>query len=148
VTSATTRADVEDAAFLAGVKDPQKMHRLLRVVDQYAYWVSRKMTMLEDSYPEEPVPDKRIKYKCPECQERYAVDLFPPGKRENTAHPYDCLGCGGADRKLYKCPVCDLPKPVADFPEAKRKAPHLRVPCNWCSPRTVTHQDAGYARKR
>ena len=147
MTSVTSRDDVQGAIWRAGVKDPRKVDELLRVIDSYAYGLARRAVQLEEAVPGEPHQDGRALYLCRGCGDRLPLSLFPQDKQLNPAHPYDCLGCGGKDRKEYLCQECGQHKPLSEFPEEKRLNPRLRTPCSYCAPRKITLQDAGH-RKR
>jgi hypothetical protein len=149
MTSATSRDDVEQQAWLAGIRDPLKMTRLMRTVDLYAYSLARTLTPLEEasSEPDEKKDDGRVRYLCRKCDERLPLRAFPPEKQDDPGHPYDCITCGSTDRREYWCPDCETKRPVSDFPERKRQDPRRRVSCTYHDARRITPEDAGSAKK-
>lgn len=143
MTSRISREVVEDAAWKAGVRDVKKMNELLRVIDLYAYALARipEPEML-------PVPGDTTRqgaslYLCKNCGTRLPLGMFPADRQADPRHPYDCIPCGGTDRRTYKCPECERELPLSDYPEAKQLRPRLHALCTWCEPRTITQKDLG-----
>jgi hypothetical protein len=151
MTSATTREDVEAACWKAGVRDPRRMNDLMRIIDIYAYALLQRPEVPDIPIPE-PHPRTRRGshhlYLCRVCDMRMGIEMFPPAKKDNPSHSYDCIACGGADRKTYACPECSQHKVIAEFPQAKQDNPKIRSLCSWCEKRTVTVKDVDRYRYR
>lgn len=150
MSSAVTREGVEAAAWKAGVRDRKKMGELMRVIDTYAYGLNRTElpdVILPEVHDNSASPRGSL-YLCKSCETRLPVGMFPDAKRDDPLHPYDCIPCGGADRKTYACPECTQQKTLDEFPEAKRLRPRTRCLCLWCEKRVVQVKDVDRYRYR
>ena len=135
MTSVISRADVESACWLAGVKDPVKMDRLLRVVDLYAFAIARKMNGIMEA---------EDLYLCHGCNELRDIADFPKAKQDDPSIDMSCRKC--QDKRKYTCTACKVPKPLYEFPESKQNNPRERSACLICEPQVITRKDADYVR--
>lgn len=143
MTSQPSREDVEDTAWRAGVRDRKGMAGLMRVIDAYAYGIARIPEPEIIPAPGDTTRQGASLYLCRNCNTRLPIGAFPEARKAEPKHPYDCIPCGGADRRTYKCPECGLDKPLTEYPASKQQNPRTHALCNWCTPRTITQRDLG-----
>lgn len=100
MTSAITREDVESVLWQSGIRSPDKIKRILRTIDLYAFTLARKYVPSPEQ-PRDPYyylmpgeSDKGIKVtRCIKCTEVKNWSLFSADSRRDTGHGITCKLC-------------------------------------------------------
>ncbi len=96
MSSGVSRDDLEQAIWMAGVRDRTVVNRLMRVVDAYVYHAARDMAadQMTRAMPEVTTTTRKRTYKCiGDCQQFKTLEEFPERKQQNPKLPSPCTYC-------------------------------------------------------
>lgn len=158
MTSTASKEEVENELWRAGIRSPQVMKRLLRVIDIYSVSVAHRMIpanahneqFLADPYYYLNPGQWDIDAGVTRCSVCFKVRKWSPYFHRNLDHPsghqLSCKQCVRKERDKnpplpvsagWMCPVppvgCGSRKTPPEFPEEKRVNPRRPIPCLKCS---------------
>lgn len=103
MSSGVSRDDLEQAIWMAGVRDRAVVNRLMRVVDAYVYHAARDMAadQMSRAAPEVTTETRKRTYKCiGDCRQFKTLEEFPERKQQNPKLPSACSYCDSRTVRL------------------------------------------------
>lgn len=95
------REQLEGELYLAGVRDPKKLRRVVTVIEAHIY--ARVSNILAREEAETHLPDPGKRYKCSGegmCGQYKPLEEFPEDKRRNPRLARPCTWC--SERRVTK----------------------------------------------
>lgn len=96
MSSGVSREDFKDQLWLAGIKNPAVLNRLMRIFDACIYHAARDMAadMAARMQPEITTETRKRTYRCTgDCRQFKTLEEFPEKKRLNPRLPSPCSYC-------------------------------------------------------
>lgn len=103
MSSGVSREDFKDQLWLAGIKNPAVLNRLMRVFDACIYHAARNMAadQLARMQPEVTTETRKRTYRCiGDCRQFKALEEFPERKQQNPKLPCACTYCDSRTVRL------------------------------------------------